>query len=114
MKIIKKLSEDVCLEEAHGGSGKRKLYVSDEELSNKDFQAMTYGFLPPNSKFFLHYHDKMEEIMLVLKGTGIVRDEDGKYDYKPGDLFIYPPNIAHEIQNTGKEESEYIFVRIKV
>lgn len=114
MKIIKKISTSVVREDAHGGSGGRKLYVSDNELENKDFQAMTYGFLPAGSKFALHSHDGIEEVMLVLKGNGIVRDEEGEYEYNPGDLFIYPKNILHEIENTGDVESEYIFIRIKV
>lgn len=52
--------------------------------------------------------------MLVLKGEGIVRDQDGEYPYKRGDLFIYPQNVEHEIENTGNEEHEYIFIRTKV
>ncbi|HEU5376211.1 MAG TPA: cupin domain-containing protein [Ktedonobacteraceae bacterium] len=114
MKIIKKPGETVPREDAHGGSGGRRLYVSDSELENADFQAMTYGFLPPKAKFVWHNHEGIEEIMLVLKGKGIVRDRDGEYPYKEGDLFIYPQNIEHEIENTGDEEHEYIFIRTKV
>jgi quercetin dioxygenase-like cupin family protein len=114
MKIIKKASESVKREDAHGGSGGRRLYVSTNELENPDFQALTYGFLPAKAKFEWHCHDGIEEIMLVLKGKGIVRDRDGEYSYKEGDLFIYPQNIEHEIENTGEEEHEYIFIRTKV
>jgi mannose-6-phosphate isomerase-like protein (cupin superfamily) len=114
MKIIKKPSETVKREEAHGGSGARRLYVSNNELENTNFQALTHGFLPAKSKFAWHLHEGIEEIMLVLKGEGIVRDHDGEYPYKIGDLFIYPQNVEHEIENTGNEEHEYIFIRTKV
>lgn len=114
MLIIKKSNKDVKREDAHGGSGGRKLYVSNSEMQNKDFQAMTYGFLPGGSKFDWHHHDGIEEIMLVLKGSGEVQDRDGKYTYSPGDLFIFPANIEHEISNTEDYEHEYIFVRFRV
>lgn len=113
MRIIRKLSESVKREEAHECSGGRKLYVSNGELENKDFKAMTYGYLPGKSKFAWHYHDGIEEIMLVLKGKGLVRDRDGEYEYAEGDLFIYPPNVEHEIDNTSEYEHEYIFIRIR-
>lgn len=32
MKIIKKSDNEVLKEEAHGGSGSRKLYISDNEF----------------------------------------------------------------------------------
>jgi mannose-6-phosphate isomerase-like protein (cupin superfamily) len=114
MQILKKSSEAVKREEAHGGSGARRLYISNNELENVDFQAFTYGFLPAQSKFEWHFHEGIEEIMLVLKGEGIVRDLDGEYSYMEGDLFIFPQNVEHEIENTGKEEHEYIFIRFRV
>ena len=63
-------------------------------------------------KHFDEYHENIDEIMYVIKGTGIVKDEDGEYPYNPGDTFMYPANVFHEIYNNGDIESEYIFVRI--
>ncbi|MGE5473138.1 MAG: cupin domain-containing protein [Ignavibacteriales bacterium] len=114
MKIIKKSFESIKREDAHSGSGGRKVFISDNELESEKFQAMTYGYIPVGSKYSWHNHEGIEEIMLVIKGSGIVRDRDGEYMYKDGDLFIYPQNVEHEIENTGIEENEFIFVRIKV
>ncbi|MBP6931200.1 MAG: cupin domain-containing protein [Candidatus Pacebacteria bacterium] len=110
MKIIKKSHETLIREDAHGGSGSRKVLLSDREISN--VQGLTYGFLPAGSKFVWHTHEKMNETMLVLKGHGTARDEDDIYQYNEGDLFIFPEGVYHEIENTSEEESEYIFVRI--
>ena len=41
MKILKKSSQEAKKEDAHGGSGSRKLYISDNEFST--IQGMTYG-----------------------------------------------------------------------
>lgn len=110
MKIIKKSNENILKEEAHGGSGSRKLYIADHEFGA--VQGMTYGWLPTGNKYSWHNHENVDEIMYVIKGNGIVKDEEGEYSYQTGDAFMYPANIFHEIYNTGNIESEYIFIRI--
>ncbi len=110
MKIIKKSHENFVREDAHGGSGSRKLLLADNEIKN--VQAMTYGFLPAGSKFEWHMHEKMNEVMIVLKGQGTVKDEDGIYTYSVGDVFVFPQGVFHEIENPSNEEHEYIFVRV--
>lgn len=110
MKVVKKSNSDVPKEEAHGGSGSRKLYIADNEFSR--IQGMTYGWLPVGHDYAWHNHEDVDEVMYVLKGSGVVKDEDGEYTYGAGDVFMYPANVYHEIKNTGDIESEYIFVRI--
>jgi len=110
MKIIKKSHEKFVREDAHGGSGGRKLLLSENEINN--VQGMTYGFLPANANFAWHMHEKMNEAMLVLKGQGTVRDEDDIYPYSVGDVFIFSKGVFHEIENMSNEEHEYIFVRV--
>lgn len=109
MKIIKKSNESVKLEDAHGGSGSRKLYVGDSEIVN--VQGVTYGFLPAGNMYAWHNHEDVNEMMLVLKGTGTVRDKNGETSYASGDFFIFPKGIFHEIKNTGEVENEFVFVR---
>ncbi len=52
--------------------------------------------------------------MIVLKGTGEVSDEDGTYVYEPGDVFVFPADTQHMIENTSDEQHEMLFVRVKV
>ncbi len=110
MKIIKKSCESIKKEKAHGGSGSRKLYIQDNEFGT--IQGMTYGWLPIGNKYAWHNHEDIDEVMYVIKGSGIVKDEDGEYEYKSGDTFMYPANVFHEICNNGDIESEYVFIRI--
>jgi len=110
MKIIKKSHGTFVREDAHGGSGGRKLLLADNEMKN--VQGMTHGFLPAGATFEWHMHEKMNEVMIVLKGEGTVRDEDGIYPYSVGDVFIFAKGVFHEIKNTSAEEHEYIFIRI--
>ncbi len=114
MKIIKRDSKDIQKEEAHGGSGSRKMYASSDQLNSSAFEAMTHGYLPAGGTFDWHDHTDTEEIMVVVKGIGEVHDEDGVYSYEPGDVFVYPANIQHKIHNPTADEHEMIFVRVKV
>ncbi len=114
MKIIKRSAASIQKEEAHGGSGARKVYASPEHLKSPHFEMMTRGFLPAGQSFDWHDHTDIEEIMLVLKGEGTVSDQDGDYPYAPGDVFIFPANTQHKITNISKQEHQMIFVRIKV
>lgn len=114
MKIIKRSASEINKEEAHGGNGARKVYASREHLMSTHFEAMTHGYLPAGKSFDRHDHTDIEEIMVVIKGEGEVSDEDGVYDYAPGDVFVYPANTQHKIHNPTDYEHEMIFVRIKV
>ena len=44
MKIIKRSQSDIKKEEAHGGSGARKMYVNSDQMQSEHFEAMTYGW----------------------------------------------------------------------
>lgn len=111
MKIIKK--SNIPMEPAHGREGTRQMLLSTGGISNPDFSAFTHGFLPAGAKYSWHSHDNIDEMVLVLKGSGVVRDRDGEYPFTPGDFFVFPANIEHEIENLSDQAGEYICVRIK-
>jgi quercetin dioxygenase-like cupin family protein len=113
MKVLKRPASEITKEEAHGGSGARKVYASTEHLQSPHFEAMTHGYLPAGKAFDWHGHKDTEEIMVVINGEGEVHDEDGVYDYAPGDVFVYPANTKHKINNPTDYEHEMIFVRVK-
>lgn len=114
MKITKRPAASIQKEEAHGGNGARKVYAGPEHLKSVHFEMMTHGFLPAGKSFDWHDHPGLEEIMVVLKGKGTVHDEDGAYDYVPGDVFIFPAGVQHKITNPSSEEHEMVFVRVKI
>lgn len=113
-EVIKRAANDILVEEAHGGSGKRKVYASPEHMQSTHFEMMTHGYLPAGQTFDWHDHPGEEEIMVVVKGNGEVHDEDGVYPYAPGDMFVFPANVQHKVHNPSSEEHEMLFVRVKV
>ena len=58
-------------------------------------------------------HDDCNEFMYVLKGSGIVIDEDGEYEFHEGDFFVFPIGEYHERRNTVDITCETVFIRTK-
>ena len=50
-----------------------------------------------------HYHDKFEECMYVLSGTGTTHADSGEYKLQPGDSILMPAGERHVTRNTGAE-----------
>ena len=68
MKIIKRPASTILKEEAHGGSGARKVWASPEHLKSTHFEMMTYGYLPAGKTFDWHDHTDIEEVMAWKSG----------------------------------------------
>jgi len=112
-KPFKKNLSDINLEDAHGGSGRRKLILSKDNPISSQMHAMTKGYLAPGGLFDWHSHENIDEFFLVLKGKGNIQFEDGsKFEYKPDDLIYIPSNTKHRIENTDKLENEFFFFRL--
>lgn len=114
MKIVIKSASNVPIEEAHGGSGSRKLYVGERESPSEKIQGFTRGWLPAGKSFDWHKHEGVEELMYVLNGQGLVADEDGEYAYDPETLCIFPAGVMHKIFNNSDQEHQFIFIRVYV
>ena len=54
-----------------------------------------------------HQHDYEHEV-LILKGSGIAKGEQGERPFKAGDVIFVAPNELHQFSNTGKETCEFI------
>ena len=112
MKIIVAHAADTPIESAHGGTGSRRLYIDDKQSPSGNIQGMTHGWLPAGEVFDWHTHEDIEEVMFVMKGSGIVADREGEYAYSPGTVVVFPANVEHTVINNTQEEHEFMFVRI--
>ncbi len=52
----------------------------------------------------LHAHTVQWELFIVMQGQAVVRTLDGRFPVGPGDVFLQPPGVAHQIRNEGTEE----------
>ncbi|MEG1524814.1 MAG: cupin domain-containing protein [Clostridia bacterium] len=61
------------------------------------------------SEFHTHVHE--EEVMIYLKGEGIMRMEDNtEVPLKKGDITFVPKNEPHRLFNTGEGEFVFLFI----
>jgi len=57
-----------------------------------------------------HFHTAQWEMYVVISGTGQVRTSKGRTGIRPGDVFICPPNEAHQIINNSKRDLKYYVI----
>jgi len=111
-KPIHKNISDIDIEPAHDGSGSRQVLFSTSEEVSSQFEAATKGFLKPGYAFDWHHHDGVDELWIVLQGTGYIEYKDGtKFNYKKDDVIYNPADLSHKIVAEGNDESIYYFIR---
>ena len=63
---------------------------------------------PGKESFVYHSHEREEEWLYILSGTGTAEIDGGEYAVGPGDFMGFPtPSVAHHLRNTGEEELVY-------
>ncbi len=68
----------------------------------------------PGGRHGAHQHDTMEQAYLIVSGTGRVTLGDEVFDAEPGMYFFVPPNVDHNIENTGDAELVHLIVNVKL
>jgi len=67
--------------------------------------------VPPGSAVCpFHAHLAQWELYVVRYGAGTVRDGDETYLVNPGDVFIHPPTVPHQLINTSTVDLEVLIV----
>lgn len=88
---------------AHGA--RMRMLVGPEEGARnfhmRHFEVQPGGYTPH------HQHDYEHEI-LILRGSGTARSEQGERALRAGDVIWVPANEMHQFQNTGAEPLEFI------
>lgn len=71
-------------------------------------QSLAEARLAPGQSTMVHYHPRAEEIYYLLAGQGRMRLAGETRDVGPGDAIAIPPNVAHQITNTGAETLTFL------
>ncbi len=113
-KPFKKVIENIATEQAHAGSGSRKLLISSADDISPNIEAVTKGYLELGSVFNWHQHIEIDEFWIVTTGKGFIEYSTGeRFDYVAGDFIYNPANLEHKIEASGDVTSEFFFVRIR-
>jgi uncharacterized cupin superfamily protein len=64
---------------------------------------------PGKESFVYHSHEREEEWLYILSGTGTAEIDGGEYAVGTGDFMGFPtPSVAHHLRNTGNENLVYL------
>jgi len=61
-----------------------------------------------------HYHPEAEESYYILAGSGRIEMDGEKRDVSAGDAVMIPPEVVHQIFNTGAGQENLVFVAVCV
>ena len=64
---------------------------------------------PGKESFIYHAHEREEEWLYILSGTGIAEIDGSEFPVGPGDFMGFAtPSVAHHLRNNGKEPLVYL------
>ena len=86
------------------------LYLLTSPEPNKQMEPLLFKLNPQAASGENMYKHFGQEFILVIKGTLEVTLNDAIYVLKKGDSIYFNANTPHSFKNTGKEESEAIWV----
>lgn len=58
----------------------------------------------------LHSHSAQWELYIIISGSGEVRTPSGIRVVGGGDVFIHPPDEAHQLRNIGSDDLVYYVI----
>lgn len=80
-----------------------------EKVGNQ-LQVSFIEIPPGKSAFPYHWHENVTEAYVILSGQGSVRTQDSEFDVVPGQVVVFPPELAgaHRMTNTGDVPLRYV------
>lgn len=101
--IVRNVNDKEVLETtylAHGGAIAQM--ILDRRVL-KEIGFLAIARMEPGKDISSHV-DPMEEIYMVLSGTGLMRVGDEEKEVRPGDATWLPKGLPHSLVNTGQED----------
>jgi quercetin dioxygenase-like cupin family protein len=66
--------------------------------------TLNYGVHQPGMEFKQHIHAVSEDVIVCLKGSGVIRSGDTRIAFSAGDVVYVPAGVVHGTINTGDSE----------
>ena len=85
---------------------KRRVLVDPDRGSG----AVTLGeaIMDPDAELLMHTH-RVEEVMVITRGTATVILGGETYTLNPGDVILAPAGVEHLLANRSKEPAGFLF-----
>lgn len=79
------------------------IFMGDDPVINDCSFSVHMTEWEPGCKVDNHTHDVATEAMYCISGTGIAQVNGEEHPFFPGAMIVAPPNVTHQIINTGDE-----------
>ena len=92
----------------------KKILFHGTDIMDGNLQMINMALLPAGRSFQAHYHEDMEEIFIILKGS-VKITVDGKGAFlDTGDAVVVPMMQIHTMENVGTGDVEYMVVGVSL
>ena len=103
--VLINLTEDAGINPiAAGNQSSISRLIWGENLSANHVQ------FSPGMEIKMHYHEGIEEVMLVVGGQGIINVTGMNYTIKAGDILYLPVNMPSAMYAVGDENLELVSI----
>lgn len=107
MSSVRKIQlEEAARIELPGGSWSRMVLNQSTLQGNQG--SLGYSIFTPGTVLLPVAHE-VEELAIVIAGTGELRLDDQVVPYGPGDALFIPAGVWHAVANTGDEDVIMVF-----
>ncbi len=86
-----------------------KMIVKPDNLGTTTMSAGV-AFFPGKSHAPEHVHQKEEEILYVLEGSGYKYFDDRRERIEPGTFMFAPRGVVHSLEATSEEQLKVLYV----
>jgi len=90
----------------------KKILLERQDLMEGRVQMINWALLPQGKSFARHYHEDMEEVFVIIHGNVRITVDAQEAVLGPGDTVVIPAGNVHRMENTGRDDVEYIVVGI--
>lgn len=100
---------------AHKGKGEiyaRTIWEHPDFRTN--FGFLGHGLLPPDTSVGYHRHDTIEEVFVIMSGSGLMTVDDETREVVPGDAIFNRLGGSHGIYNHTKAPLEMFVVAVSL
>lgn len=90
----------------------KQVLLRRDDIPAGRIQMINWAALPPGKSFQPHEHRSMDEIYIMLSGTGILRVGEEEAVVQKGDTVVIPSKTMHAMTNNGSDPIEYIVIGV--
>jgi uncharacterized cupin superfamily protein len=114
IEVFNLFSGDWDQERDRPGYSSRATRVGDR-LGARDIGGTVYELAPGQRTFPYHFHYGVEEWLLVLDGTPVLRDPSGERELRAGDVVAFPAGAqgAHALENRAESAARLLILSTK-